>query len=93
MRGLLEGHKDYASFLEEQVESLLLSSNPLDQDARDCLLDEVEHVFTDKDNIKFLAIPEEKEVKEVLSASNLLAAPGTDGIPALLYSECWDTMK
>ena len=35
----------------------------------------------------------EKEVKIVLNKSNLLAAPGTDGIPSLLYHECWPVMK
>ena len=32
-------------------------------------------------------------MKKVLNKSNLLAAPGTDGIPSLLYHECWPIMK
>ena len=36
--------------------------------------------------------PNLDEVKKVLSKSNLYAAPGTDGIPSLLYSRCWDVM-
>ena len=36
-----------------------------------------------------MKIPDEKEVKEVLDTSNLLAAPSTDGIPSLLYHHCW----
>ena len=92
-KGLIEGHSQCASFLEDQVGDLLLNPAPLDQVARDILLDEIKPVFTDRDNAKFAALPNEKEVKDVLSSSNLLAAPGTDGIPSLLYHECWDTMK
>ena len=33
-----------------------------------------------------------KVVKKVVDKSNLLAAPGTDGIPSYLYSKCWDVM-
>ena len=36
--------------------------------------------------------PTMNDVKDVLDDSNLHAAPGTDGIPSLLYSKCWDTM-
>ena len=54
---------------------------------------EISPVFSEKDNTMFKAVPTEKEVKEVLSNSNLLAAPGTDGIPSLLYHECWNVFK
>ena len=91
--GLLEGHASCASYLESQVGDLLLNPAPLDRAARQCLLDEVVHVYTDQDNNMLRAVPDEKEVKEVLSASNLLAAPGTDSIPSLLYNECWQVMK
>ena len=57
------------------------------------MLKEVEKVFTESDNEKLEVVPDEAEVKEVLSASNLLAAPGTDGIPSLLYHECWHFMN
>ena len=91
--GLLEGHSPCASYLENQVGDLLLNPAPLDNDARQCLLDEVERVYTEQDNEKLKVAPDEKELKEVLSASNLLAAPGTDGIPSLLYLECWQLLK
>ena len=91
-RVLLEGHIQCAAYLETQVGDLLLNPSPVDQAARDCLLGEVEKVITDKDNEKLLKTPYEKTVKEVLDASNLLAAPGTDGIPSLLYSKCWKVM-
>ena len=58
----------------------------------DCLLNEVEEVFTVQDNQKLLKVPSADEVKTVLNDSNLLAAPGTDGIPSLLYSKCWEVM-
>ena len=92
-RGLLQGHAECANYLEDQVADLLLHPAPLHQGARDCLLAEVQHVFSEQDNKKFLRIPDEKEVKEVLNSSNLLAAPGTDGIPFLLYHECWQILK
>ena len=91
--GLLEGHDECANYLEDQVADLLLQPSVLHQAARDILLDEVEHVFTDADNENFAKIPDEKEVKKVLDSSNLLAAPGTDSIPSLLYHECWPIMK
>ena len=90
--GLLEGHSECAEFLESQVGDLLLQLHPADQDAVDAMLDEVEVVFTEEDNAAFLKLPQKEEVKKVLGKSNLYAAPGTDGIPSLLYSRCWDAM-
>ena len=46
-------------------------------------------MFTGQDNEKFLKLPTLERVKKVVSSSNLYAAPGTDGIPSLLYKECW----
>ena len=92
-KGLLEGHDLCSSYLEEQVANLLLSPAPLHPEAREALLGEVDRVFTDQDNQNFMKLPDEKEVKEVLNKSNLLAAPGSDGIPSLLYHECWDILK
>ena len=86
--GILEGHVDFASYLEQQVGDLLLHPAAVDQAARDCMLGEVEKVFSEEDNKKLLCIPEMKDVKEVVNSSNLFAAPGTDGIPSLLYSKC-----
>ena len=91
--GILEGHSPCANYLETQVGELLLNPAPVDILARETLLDEVAEVYTEKDNEMLKAAPTEKEVKDVLSASNLLAAPGTDGIPSLLYNECWGVMK
>ena len=56
------------------------------------MLAEVEKVFTDSDNELLQSPPTKEEVREVLSVSNLLAAPGTDGIPSLLYSVCWNVL-
>ena len=36
------------------------------------------------------ALPDKKEVKEILWNSNQHAAPGTDGLTAFLYKQCWD---
>ena len=78
--------------MESQVADLLLHPAPVDDDARNIMLGEVEKVFTEEDNKVFLTLPEMSDVKKVLSKSNLLAAPGTDGIPSLLYSKCRDIM-
>ena len=90
--GLLEGHDQCAAYLEGQVGDLLLHPAPIDQAARDCLLGEITKVFTAKDNENLLKVPDMKVVKKVVDKSNLLAAPGTDGIPSYLYSKCWDVM-
>ena len=49
-------------------------------------------VFTEEDNKQFLTPPTKEKVTKVLYASNLMAAPGTDGIPGLLYKEHWDLL-
>ena len=90
--GLVEGHEECAAYLESQVAELLAHPALFDQAARDVLLGEVDKVFTAKDNQKFLSLPTLSDVRKRVSASNLLAAPGTDGIPSLLYSKCWDVM-
>ena len=90
--GLLEGHKACAAFLEGTVEDLLLQPPDLDHDAQLLLLEEVVPVFSDKDNSHFLSPPTEEKVLKVVSKSNLNAAPGTDGLPSLLYKECWEIL-
>ena len=74
--GLPEGHS--ADFLERSVENLLLHPAELDQNAQEALLAEVEPVFSGADNQQFLARPTIQKVYEVVSASNLNAAPGTE---------------
>ena len=49
-------------------------------------------VFTQEDNEKFLTPPTKEKVYKTISKSNLHAAPGTDGIPSLLYKECRETI-
>ena len=90
--GLLEGHAKCAKYLEHQVGELLLNPHLADLAARECMLSEVDTVFTDEDNRMLLSPLDNDEVKKVLASSNLYAAPGTDGIPSLLYSRCWDTL-
>ena len=75
--GLLEGHAECAAFLEHQVGELLLHPHLADQAARDSLLEEVDMVFTEEDNQMLMSPPDHDEVKDVLAASNLYAAPGT----------------
>ena len=90
--GLLEGHVKCSEYLEQQVENLLLQPHLEDVSARERLLQEVETVFTEEDNAALLATPTSEEIKAVVLASNLKAAPGTDGIPSLLYATCWSVM-
>ena len=90
--GIKEGHGECASYLEDQVGQLLLYPGVLDSVARHVMLQEVDKVFTDQDNSKLLSMPTPDEVRKVLAKSNLSAAPGSDGIPSLLYDKCWDTL-
>ena len=90
--GLIEGHELCSKYLEKTVEDLLLHPADLNQTAQEILLNEVKEVFTDQDNRKFLSLPTKDTVLKVLDSSNLNAAPGTDGIPSLLYKEHWDLL-
>ena len=90
--GVIEGHDECASFLEQTVEDLLLHPAQLDPLAQQALLAEVQPVFTQEDNAKMLTPPKNEDVLATVSASNLDAAPGTDGLPSLLYKECWSVL-
>ena len=92
-KGIINGHSVCAKYLEDGVANLLLNPHPLDQTAMNILLDEVEPVFSEKDNEMLLARPCEEEIWNVLCHSNLLASPDMDSIPALLYKECWAYLK
>ena len=90
--GVLEEHSACAQYLESCVEKLLLQPAALSPAAQEVLLNEISPVFTAEDNRKILKPPTSKDVKETVSNSNLNAAPGSDGIPSLLYKECWSTL-
>ena len=49
-------------------------------------------MFTDQDNESFMKTQIMNDVKYILDDTNLYSETGTDGIPSLLYSKCWDTM-
>ena len=89
---IIEGHNLCASHLEKSVEDLLLHPAGLDPHAQQVLLNEVVPVFTQKDNENFLKPPTMEKVQHVVNSSNLYAAPGTDGLPSLLYKSCWDVL-
>ena len=91
-KGLLEGHQACASYLENSVADLLLHPAQLDSASQQTLLEEIEPVFTEADNKMLLAIPDKEEVKEIVWNSNQHAAPGTDGLTAHLYKQCWDVL-
>ena len=65
--GLLEGHEQCSSYLEQQVADLLTHPGLLDPAAQELLLGEVQQVFTAEDNVKFLAVPGLSDVKKRIS--------------------------
>ena len=78
--------------MEKSVEDLLLHPVQLDKAAQQALLNEVDTVFTDANNDMLTTAPTKQEVLDTLEASNLHAAPGTDGLTSYFYKECFDTM-
>ena len=79
---------------QTSVAQLLLTPAALDPVAlaQDHLLAEVEPVFTKADNDILLKAPTKAKVAETLDDANLHEAPGSDGITAFLYKECWDIL-
>ena len=84
----MEGHEACANFLEKSVKDLLLHPVTPDTAAQEALLAGVVPVFTEEDNRKLLSPPTCEKVLKTVSASNLHAAPGTDGLPSFIYKEC-----
>ena len=91
-KGILEGHEACAQYLERSVGDLLLHPATLDAAAQEVLLSEVTPVFTEADNQMLCKVPDKNEYKEVIWDSNQHAAPGTDGLTAYLYRQCWDIL-
>ena len=89
---VLEGHQACAAYLEKTVEDLLLYPAELCQAAQGVLLAEVNPVFSESDNQELLKLPTKAEVFETLQASNLHAAPGTDGLTNFFYKENFKIM-
>ena len=90
--GILEGHEECATFLEEEVKNLLLGDAGLVLAAQEQLLEEVVPCFTEADNKVLSSPPTVQDVQDTIANSNLHAAPGNDGIPSLFYKTCWETM-
>ena len=91
--GPIQGHQEVAKYLEKTVEELFLSPLSEDVTAEQALLNEVQPCFTEADNQMLESTPSPEEVRRVLRKANLNAAPGTDGLPALVYAVCWDAIK
>ena len=64
----------------------------LDIESQNKLLENVSVVFTDADNEFIESKPTKKEILDILSESNLNASAGSDGIPSIVYKECWDSL-
>ena len=90
--GIVEGHENCAKYLEGKVHELLDRPAELDSDAQNQLLQYVEQVFTDADNEMLEQMPTMNELYETLNESNLKSAAGSDGIPGLVYKECWSSL-
>ena len=84
--GIIEGHTNCAAFLERTVEDLLGHPAVLEYVAQEALLAEVTPVFSEKDNNTLLVPPSDKAVLENVNRPNVNAAPGSDGLPSLLYN-------
>ena len=56
------------------------------------LLSLVSPVFSPEDNDMLEIVPSKKEVLQALQSSNINASAGSDGIPSLVYKECWDIL-
>ena len=56
---------------------------------QDTLLNEVDEVFTVEDNKLLLSRPSKDEVLKTICASNLHAAPGTDGLTNYFFKKCF----
>ena len=90
--GLLEGHSKCSEFLHKSVRKLLCNPADLDKVSQSDLLSLVSPVFTSEDNDLLETMPSMKEVLHTLRTSNLNASAGSDGIPSLVYKECWDSL-
>ena len=91
-QGILQGHEACAQYLENSVGDLLLPPAILDPVAQEALLSEVTPVFTEADNEMLCKVPAKEEYKEIIWDSNQHAAPGTDGLTAYMYRQCWDIL-
>ena len=87
--GLLEGHDDCSQYLQNKVQKLLENPAILDAYAQETLFSEVSIAITEDDNKMMETLPTKDELFKSISTSNLQAAAGSDGIPSLLYKECW----
>ena len=88
--GIVEGHDACTKALEDNVADHLLTPAPLNTQAQNLLLAEVDSCFTAEDNRMLQMIPSKGEVKEVLASCRPHAAPGTDSLTAYFYQKTWN---
>ena len=74
-------------YLEKEVMDLFSNVHHPNQSNEQELLDGMETVFTQEDNEKLLACPDENKIKNVICSANLNAAPGEDGISMIVYKK------
>ena len=89
---IISGHNDCAAKLIQSAASFLEKEINLDHEAQQQLLEEVEPSFTEEDNLALLKPPDKEEILQVIKKSNLLAAPGTDGITNYFYLKFFDVI-
>ena len=86
-------HSECSEYLEREVFQLLTSIHSAVPSSEDNLLKEITEVFSEEDNGILVALPTEKELKSIIDSFNLNATLGSDGIPGLVYTVCWDILK
>ena len=84
-KGNIHGHKQCSDFICDSVAELLENPFEFNIQNQEVLLKEVEEVFTKDDNNMLLKLPSKEEIKEIISNSNLHAAPGCDGLTNYFY--------
>ena len=81
-----------SQYLVGKVKELMESPTSLDSEAEETLLAEIDVVFTEEDNTVLKSPPSKAEVLSALRGLNFNSAAGTDGLPSVVYSVCWDSM-
>ena len=68
--GLINGHKKCSEFITNEVSELLENEFDFDERSQKILLNEINQVFTEKDNKSLEKLPSKQEIKKILQKSN-----------------------
>jgi hypothetical protein len=81
---------DIGSHICDYFSSLFSSTNPIFDDELVSLLPPV---ITPEENLSLCAIPDEREIFQVISQLGLCKAPGPDGFTGLFYKTYWSIVR